>query len=192
MITGRTASTPVLDSLAKGGIRFTHAWTRPFCSPTRASLLTGLFSAKTGVLDYNNWLSQNHHSFVKDLKEKGGYSTAIFGKWHIAGLDKYPGMKPKEAGFDLFRGNLHGGLKTYFEYDYQIQDSTTPPDQWRTEKAPVRSLPRIAPTTYAEVEKASDAIEWITEQEKINPDKPCLSGMPFNLSHITGNQDLIL
>lgn len=188
MINGRPASTPSLDSLAKGGIRFTHAWTQPFCSPTRTSLLTGLFSAKTGVLDYNNWLSQNHHSFVKDLKEKGGYSTAIFGKWHIAGLGQYPGMKPKEAGFDLFRGNLHGGLATYFEYDYQIQDDTTPPDQWRTEKAPVRSLPGIAPTTYAAVVKTADTINWITEQEKNNPDKPWFVWFAFNLSHITGNQ----
>ncbi|MBN1907487.1 MAG: sulfatase-like hydrolase/transferase [Deltaproteobacteria bacterium] len=188
MINGRPASTPALDSLAKGGIRFTHAWTQPFCSPTRTSLLTGLFSAKTGVLDYNNWLSQNHHSFVKDLKEKGGYSTAIFGKWHIAGLGQYPGMKPKEAGFDLFRGNLHGGLATYFEYDYQIQDDTTPPDQWRTEKAPVRSLPGIAPTTYAPVVKTADTINWITEQEKNNPDKPWFVWFAFNLSHITGNQ----
>jgi arylsulfatase A-like enzyme len=113
MINGRPASTPVLDTLAKGGIRFTQAWTQPFCTPTRSSLLTGLFSAKTGVLDYNNWLSQNHHSFVRDLKEKGGYSTAVFGKWHIAGLDKYPGMKPKEAGFDLFKGNLHGGSNLF-------------------------------------------------------------------------------
>ncbi|MBN1907238.1 MAG: sulfatase-like hydrolase/transferase, partial [Deltaproteobacteria bacterium] len=38
-IQGRPASTPVLDSLAKGGMRFTHVWTQPFCSPTRTSLL---------------------------------------------------------------------------------------------------------------------------------------------------------
>ena len=126
--------------------------------------------------------------FVRDLKEKGGYSTAVFGKWHIAGLGQYPGMKPKEAGFDLFRGNLHGGLATYFEYDYQIQDDATPPDQWRTEKAPTRSLPGIAPTTYAPVVKAADATKWITEQESKNPDKPWFVWFAFNLSHITGNQ----
>jgi len=188
MIDGSPASTPVLDSLAKGGMRFTQAWTQPFCSPTRTSLITGLFSAKTGVLDYMGWLSQNHHSFVQDLKDKGGYSTAVFGKWHIAGLGQYPGMKPKEAGFDLFLGNLHGGLATYFEYDYHVQDSTTPPDQWRTEKAPVRSLPGIAPTTFAPVVKTADTINWITEQEKKNPDKPWFVWFAFNLSHITGNQ----
>lgn len=188
LINGRTSSTPTLDTLAKSGMRFTQAWTQPFCSPTRTSLLTGLYSAKTGVLDYMGWLSQNHHSFVQDLKDKGGYSTAVFGKWHIAGLGQYPGMKPKEAGFDLFLGNLHGGLKTYYEYDYHVQDSTTPPDQWRTEKAPTRSLPGIAPTTFAPVVKTADAIDWITKQEKTNPDKPWFAWMSFNLSHITGSQ----
>ena len=188
-IHGRPASTPALDTLAKGGMRFSHAWAQPFCSPTRTSLITGLYSAKTGVIDPLGWLSQNHHSFVKDLKEKGGYSTAVFGKWHIAGLFEYPGMKPKEAGFDLFQGNLHGGVATYYEWDYQIQDDSTPPDQWRTEKAPVRSLPGIKPTTFAPVVKTADAIKWITEQEKTSPDKPWFAWFAFNLSHITGQQE---
>ena len=137
MIDGRPASTPVLDKLAQSGMRFTQAWTQPYCSPTRTSLLTGLYSVKTGVLDYMGALSKTHHSFVKDLKEKGGYSTAAFGKWHIAGLFNYTGMMPKEAGFDLYLGNLNGGIQTYYDYAYQIQDDTTPPDQFRTEKPPV-------------------------------------------------------
>jgi arylsulfatase A-like enzyme len=188
MIKGRPASTPTLNRLAQAGMRFTQAWVNPFCSPTRTSILTGLYSAKTGVLDYNNWLSQNHHSFVRDLKEKGGYNTALFGKYHMAGLGQYPGMKPKEAGFDLFRGNLHGGVNTYWNWDYQIQDSTDNPDKWRTEKAPVRSIPGVAPTTYAPVVNAADAIQWITEQKAKTPDKPWFVWLAFNLSHITGQQ----
>ena len=189
MIDGRPASTPVLDKLAQSGMRFTQAWTQPYCSPTRTSLLTGLYSVKTGVLDYMGALSKTHHSFVKDLKEKGGYSTAAFGKWHIAGLFNYTGMMPKEAGFDLYLGNLSGGIQTYYDYAYQIQDDTTPPDQFRTEKPPVRSLPGIAPTTFAPVVKTSNAINWITEQEKTNPDKPWFVWFAFNLSHITGKQE---
>jgi len=187
-IDGRPSSTPTLDSLAQGGIRFTQAWAQPFCSPTRTSLLTGLYSAKTGVLDYLGYLTKNHHSFAMDLKNKGGYSTAVFGKWHIAGLGQYPGMKPKEAGFDLFLGNLHGGVQTYHKWDYHIQDSTDLPDQYRTEEAPTRSLPGIAPTTFAPVVKTADTIDWITEQEIKNPDKPWFAWLNFNLSHITGRQ----
>lgn len=187
-IDGRPASTPNLNALAQAGMRFTQAWANPFCSPTRTSLLTGLYPVKTGVLDYTHHLTQNHHSFVRDLKDKAGYRTAIFGKWHIAGLDQYPGMKPKEAGFDLFRGNLHGGVDTYWEWNYQIQDADSPPDQWRQEPAPTRSLPGIAPTTYAPVVKTADAIAWITEQEQRDPDRPWFVWLAHNLAHITGNQ----
>jgi arylsulfatase A-like enzyme len=189
MINGRPASTPTLNALAKAGMKFTQAWANPFCSPTRASILTGLYAAKTQVLDYTNYLTQNFHSFVQDLKQKGGYSTAVFGKWHMAGLGRYPGMKPKEAGFDLYQGNLNGGIRTYWEYDYHVQDDSTPPNQYRTEKAPVRSLPGVAPTTYAPVVKAADAIKFITDQEKNNPDKPWFVWFAFNLSHITGQQN---
>lgn len=189
LIDGSPASTPTLEALAQAGTSFTHVWAQPYCSPTRASLLSGLFAAKTGVLDYLDALSQNHHSFVADLKEKGGYSTAVFGKWHIAGLTEYFGMKPKEAGFELFQGNLHGGLDTYFEYNYHVQDNTTPADEWLTEEAPVRSLPGIAPTTFAPVVKTADAIDWITEQEEQNPDKPWFAWFAFNLSHITAVQE---
>ncbi len=65
---------------------FTQAWVQPFCANTRTSILTGLYPTHTGVIDYNGWLDQKHHSFVRDLKEQGGYATALFGKYHIAGL----------------------------------------------------------------------------------------------------------
>jgi arylsulfatase A-like enzyme len=180
-------------------MRFMQAWVQPFCANTRASILSGLYPASTGVLDYTGYLTQNHRSFVRDLKEQGGYSTAAFGKWHIAGLVKggaaapttgpqYPGMKPKEAGFDVFRGNLNGAPPTYWEYAYHVQDETTPADQWRTEEAPVRSLPGIAPGTYTAVAKVADTVSWITEQEAQDPDKPWFVWLAFNLAHISENQ----
>ena len=188
-IEGRPASTPVLDRFAREGMAFTNVWAQPFCSPTRASILTGLFSAKTKVLSYADALDRHHTSFVKMLKDEGGYSTAIFGKWHIAGLPgkpvDYPGMKPKEAGFDLFKGNLHAAIKTYWDYDYHVQDGHTAAGEWRTETPPEKSLPGIAPTTYAPVVKAADTLEWITAQEKANPGKPWFAWLAFNLSHAT-------
>lgn len=187
-IRGLPAATPTLDQLARAGTSFTQAWVQPFCSPTRASILTGLYAAKTHVLDYYDYVTQNHHSFVQDLKDSG-YATAAFGKWHMAGLGVYPGMRPKEAGFDLFRGNLHGGLATYWEYDYHVQDASTPADGWRTETAPRRSLGNMAPTTYAAVVKGADAVDWIAAQEELSPDRPWFAWLAFNLAHITAQQD---
>ena len=186
-IDGRPASTPTLDALAQQSLSFTQAWVQPFCSPTRASILTGLFASRTHVLDYFDYVTHNHYSFVNDLKD-AGYSTAVFGKWHMAGLGRYPGMRPKEAGFDLFQGNLHGGLATYWDYDYHVQDEATPADQWRTEKPPSRSLPGIAATPYGPVVKGADAIDWITAQEAADPDRPWFAWLAFNTSHITGQQ----
>jgi arylsulfatase A-like enzyme len=183
-IAGRPASTPTLNRLAQHGMAFTQTWVQSYCSPTRASILTGLYAAKTNVLDYADPLSQSHETVARILRDQAGYSTAIFGKWHVAGLGFYPGMKPKQAGFDLFLGNLNGAINGYWEYDYQIQDDTTPPNQWRTETAPTRSLPGIAPTTYAPVVKVADTIDWITAQERANPNKPWFAWLAFNLSHI--------
>jgi arylsulfatase A-like enzyme len=184
-IAGRAASTPTLNTLAQQGIAFTQTWVQAYCSPTRASILTGLYAAKTRVLDYSNPLSQSHKTVARILRDEAGYGTAIFGKWHVAGLGYYPGMKPKQAGFDLFLGNLNGAIESYWSYDYQIQDETTPPNVWRTEAAPTRSLPGIAPTTYAPVVKVADTINWITKQESADPNKPWFAWLAFNLSHIT-------
>jgi arylsulfatase A-like enzyme len=187
-IDGRPASTPILNTLAQQGIAFTQAWAQPYCSPTRASILTGLYAAKTQVFDYADSLSQNHEPLARILRDETGYSTAIFGKWHVSGMGYYPGMKPKQAGFDLFLGNLDGAIEDYWSYDYQIQDETTLPYIWRTETAPTRSLPGIAPTTYAPVVKVADTIDWITAQESVDPDKPWFAWLAFNLSHITSGQ----
>ncbi|MBN1906513.1 MAG: sulfatase-like hydrolase/transferase [Deltaproteobacteria bacterium] len=190
-IRGLPASTPRLDKLSSEGMVFTNVWAHPFCSPTRSAIITGLFGKKAKVLTYADALSQKHTTFVKKLKDEGGYSTALFGKWHLAGLPgngngpDYPGMKPKEAGFDLFRGNLHAAIKSFWDYDYHIQDEETPANVWRTEKAPVKSLPGIAPTNYSPVVKIADAIEWITKKERETPDKPWFAWVAYNLSHTT-------
>jgi arylsulfatase A-like enzyme len=190
-IRGLPASTPRLDKLSSEGMVFTNVWAHPFCSPTRSAILTGLFGKKAKVLTYADALSAKHTSFVQKLKDEGGYSTALFGKWHLAGLPgngngpDYPGMKPKQAGFELFKGNMHAAIKSYWDYDYQIQDEETPANTWKNEKAPAKSLPGIAPSTYTDVVKVADAIEWITKKEKENPDKPWFAWVAYNLSHTT-------
>jgi arylsulfatase A-like enzyme len=189
VIRGRPASTPNLDRLAREGITFASTWAQPFCSPTRASILTGLFAGKANVINYADPLSQHHTSFVQRLKDEGGYSTGLFGKWHLAGLpspqNPYPGMKPKEAGFEVFRGNLHAAIKSFWDYDYMVQDESTPAGEWRTEKPPVKSLPGIAPTSYAPVVKVADALEWIRGREAADPARPWFVWLAFNLSHAT-------
>ena len=191
-INGHPASIPVLQNFASQGMVFTNAWAEPFCSPTRAAILTGRSTPKMNVRTYADPLASHHTSFVKLLSDSG-YSTPVFGKCHMAGLPgqpmDYPGMKPKQAGFDVFHGGMHAAPVTYWDYEYQTQDAATAPDTWRTEPAPMRSLAGIPATTYAPVVKAADTIDWIATQEASNPDTPWFTWLAFNLAHATISSD---
>jgi arylsulfatase A-like enzyme len=183
-VRGKPASLPVLtDRLAAQGMVFSNAWAQPLCSPTRATVVTGLFEDKTRVLAPGNPMSTYHTTFVKLLKESG-YSTALFGKWHL-GTGGSSGVMPKQAGFDLYKGNNTGGLSpSFWSYNYHIQDDATAETAFRTESAPTRSIPPgIASTTFATVVQGADTIEWINARKLENPDKPWFVYLAFNETH---------
>ena len=109
--------TPNIDRLAHAGVRFTNAYVSgPYCSPTRAGLLTGLYPqrfghefnpAQTGSVPAGLPLGQRT---IADRLREHGYRTALFGKWHL-GME--PEFHPMERGFDEFYGFL-GGAHSYF------------------------------------------------------------------------------
>jgi arylsulfatase A len=87
---GTTHKTPNIDKLAKESMRFTRCFSNPFCSPSRASLLTGRYPFKHGlitVLDTKDKEEVHVHpdqpSFARQLKQ-AGYATELAGKWHIS------------------------------------------------------------------------------------------------------------
>jgi arylsulfatase A-like enzyme len=101
--------TPHVDGLARDGVRFRHFYVSPVCSPTRASLMTGRWNYRTGVVDTYLGRSMMHPDEVTLAEALGaaGYRTGIFGKWHLG--DNYP-MRPIDQGFQealVLRG---GGL----------------------------------------------------------------------------------
>lgn len=108
-------ATPHLDALAAAGARFTNGYvTGPYCSPTRAGLLTGRYQNRFGH-EFNPGhggagLPITEKTLAQRLKQ-AGYATGIVGKWHL-GSDT--GMHPQDRGFDEFFGFL-GGAHSYFE-----------------------------------------------------------------------------
>lgn len=101
-----TIATPRLDRLAREGVRFTDAYAAaPFCSPSRAALLTGRLPARAG-LPYvlfpaeHTGLPPEEITIAEVLKTRG-YATACIGKWHL-GFDAP--FRPTRQGFDVYYG----------------------------------------------------------------------------------------
>ena len=99
----KAAKTPAMDRLAANGVHFKNAFvTSSLCSPSRATVLTGLYAHNHGIVDNNpNPIAQTLHYFPQLLKESG-YQTGFFGKWHFGGIEK--DAKPGFAGFDRWVG----------------------------------------------------------------------------------------
>jgi arylsulfatase A-like enzyme len=107
--------TPNLDSLAASGVRFTSGYVSgPYCSPTRAGLLTGRYQTRFGHEFNPDSAGQGlplTEKTIADRLKTAGYVTGLVGKWHLGGGAEY---HPLKRGFDEFFGFL-GGSHSYFE-----------------------------------------------------------------------------
>ncbi len=107
--------TPNLDALAASGVRFTSGYvTGPYCSPTRAGLLTGRYQQRFGHEFNPGGGSQGlplSETTIADRLKAAGYATGIVGKWH---LGAQASMHPQKRGFEEFFGFL-GGAHNYFQ-----------------------------------------------------------------------------
>jgi arylsulfatase A-like enzyme len=126
---GSEIATPNLEALASTGIRFTQFYSTPRCSPSRASLLTGLYPHQAGMghldtmtrpgsLGITGRLNDRSVTIPEVLRE-AGYFTIMSGKWH---LGQNNGTPPWVRGFDRSLSLNAGGM--YFpNQNYQGQDA---------------------------------------------------------------------
>ena len=101
----RGAPTPRIDRLAAEGLRLTQFLVEPGCTPSRAALMTGRYSIRSGlslvaVAGSDVSLPATEITIAEILRE-AGYATAMFGKWH---LGSQPHSQPQNKGFDEFYG----------------------------------------------------------------------------------------
>ncbi|MBL7187230.1 MAG: sulfatase-like hydrolase/transferase [Phycisphaerae bacterium] len=107
--------TPVMDEIARTGVRFTQFYVNPLCAPTRSSFLTGQYSMENGMWRGPSKSDENERRIRDDVVilpqflKRAGYKTGIFGKWHLG--YRRPDM-PNDRGFDEFYGFL-GGAHPY-------------------------------------------------------------------------------
>jgi len=124
---GSEITTPNLDRLARGGVRFSQAYNCARCCPSRAALLTGLYPHQAGVghmvgdygvPEYQGYLRDDCATIAEALRA-GGYRTLMSGKWHVGGKqtpkdrDSWSAgdathPHPLDRGFDEYYGTLCG------------------------------------------------------------------------------------
>lgn len=118
---GSEIETPNLDRLARGGVRFTQMYNTARCCPTRASLLTGLYSHQAGVgrmvedenlPGYRGRLNESCVTIAEVLRS-AGYRTFMSGKWHVG--ENRPHW-PTDRGFHRYYG-LISGASNYYSLD---------------------------------------------------------------------------
>lgn len=104
--------TPALDRLCREGVRFDRAYCpNPTCTPTRASIITGMYPSQHGAWSLGTKLFE-HVPVVGDRFREAGYSTALIGKAHFQPLASRPGLESLECrpilrDLDFWRG-FHG------------------------------------------------------------------------------------
>ncbi|MEO8133885.1 MAG: sulfatase-like hydrolase/transferase, partial [Betaproteobacteria bacterium] len=109
--------TPNIDRLARNGVRFSQFYNTARCSPSRASLLTGLHPHQTGIgVLTNDDRPRGYAGTINDqcvtlaeILRSAGYVTGLTGKWHLAAEMREPNAAwPTRRGFDTFFGTLTG------------------------------------------------------------------------------------
>lgn len=118
-----TIHTPNIDLLAAGGVKFTDFHSNgAVCSPTRAALMTGKYQQRTGVggvitakSHRTVGLHLNEITIADELK-KHGYTSAMFGKWHLGYSKKH---NPTLQGFDEFTGFVSGNVDYHAHIDQE-------------------------------------------------------------------------
>lgn len=140
---GSEIPTPNLDALAKNGLRFSQFYNTGRCCPTRASLLTGLYSHQTGVghmmenkavPGYQGHLNDRCATIAEMLKPSG-YFTAMTGKWHVG---QEQGVTPSNRGFDRSLNAAAGGFyqagatraKLFLDSQAIANDDPRLPKEW--------------------------------------------------------------
>jgi len=169
---GSDIATPNIDKLAFEGMRLERFYATPFCSPTRAALMTGRDPIKLGVAHSvlmawsNGGVSPEEH-FLPESFKAAGYQTAMVGKWHLGHTIEQ--HTPNARGFDHFYGHFNTDVDYYkhgFADGHDFQENGQP----------VKHEGEYATNVHG-----NQAVRYIDELR--DPSKPFLLYVPFLAPH---------
>lgn len=177
---GGEIDTPNLDKLADNGTRFTQFYNTARCSPSRASLLTGLHPHQTGigVLTYDQGPEgyagdlNNHSVTIPEVLKEQGYSTYMSGKWHISSELNTPSESwPVQRGFENFYGTIIGAGSFYDPNTLTRQNENIEHEAKEDSE-------------FFYTDAISDqAVQYIENHHETNPDKPFFQYVAYTAPH---------
>ncbi len=163
---GGEINTPVLDKLAKHGLRYSQMYSTGRCWPSRASLMTGYYAPQVGMdprdgkSSWPAWTRLLPH-YLKDV----GYRSYISGKWHL----RESPVSPLEGGFDR-------------SYHLQDHDRFFSPLQHELDNNPLPPVKRDE-GYYATLAITDYAIDFLSQHQKHDSDKPFFLYMGYTAPH---------
>ena len=144
----RMPTTPTLDALRADGLMFTNTWSAPQCTPTRASIMSGKYGIKTGVMRPPGNLDLEHQSLFSRIATNLDdlYANAVIGKWHISNPIDY--NHPMQHGIDHYEGLFTSSVDDYYDWD-KVEDAMLTTNE-----------------EYVTTNLTDAAIDWVSEQDK--------------------------
>jgi len=150
-------SMPNLQNMMDNGIRFNNFWSNPVCSPTRATILTGKYGIRNGVVQVGDELPTSETSLQKYLDTNApAYQSAVIGKWHLSTDVNHP----TNLGINYFAGLMNGGVQDYNSWNFTQSGITT------------------TSTAYITTQFTDLAIDWVSEQTE-----PWFLWLAYNAPH---------
>ena len=161
---GGEIDTPNLDRLARGGLRFTQAYSTARCMPSRGCLLTGYHSQQTGMEQGSQAKPPGWVKFLPQYLSAQGYRSYHSGKWHVAGS-----MPLRDTGF-------------HHSYYLEDQNRFFSPTRHHLDDQP---LPKVNPGDgfYATTEIADRALGWLKDHQAKHAADPFFLYLAFTSPH---------
>jgi arylsulfatase A-like enzyme len=161
------APMPNLERIAAGGLVFDNVWVNPMCSPTRATILTGRYGHRTGVLIAGDVLDPGTTTIWDQLRDKSParYDMAVFGKYHLGGNGGAI-KHVQDLRVPNFRGFLGAQVADYFKWTAWSSDGSS------------REV-----TAYATTAITDWAIEFLDRHQATRPQDPWFLYLPYNAAH---------
>lgn len=175
--------TPGIDRIASGGAVFTNGYvTAAVCGPSRAGLITGRYQDRFGcgnnpTVDPSvpNGVPTSERN-IAELLAPAGYESKAIGKWH---LGTYPGLRPRERGFDEFYGFLTGG-HDYFPENLTLEDLSEVNQKWAWYRTKLLDNgDRVGTSKYLTDELSDRAVDFIDRDRE----RPFFLYLCYNAPH---------